>query len=393
MNDVEKFAQGSGLLQVEPAFNNLLNYNSCIARDVRFGISCNNGTKGIIVRCTKLKHTMIHTINVEPFFKDCDDVLVERKISFGLHISLVTRDNFIQAPKYLELQNQVRSFSIKIDPQGLQPGVYYTSVDGYDVSCSDKGPLFSVPITIIQPQEFSPEELPQLEHKNINFKPNEIRRHFLMVPEHATWGVVKLRCSKPGKTGRFVIHTMQILSKRSCKQQEFEKVLSLTSQSDSILSFQIKGGVILEVVIGKYWANIGDVEVDYSISLHGIRPDNPNITMMAADGVYSLDLRTLRSEEILPTVTLKSSVQVLKPVESKVNALLERDIIPVGRQIYELLLTYEFHLSKGAEVTPNSPLLSDILYESEFESQLWLLYDSNKMMLAAGDAYPSKVCY
>lgn len=68
-----------------------------------------------------------------------------------------------------------------------------------------------------------------------------------------------------------------------------------------------------------------------------------------------------------------------------------RDVIPPGRQIYELVLVYNFHLAKGTEVTPDSSLLSGVLYESEFESQLWMLYDSNKQLLGCGDAYPSKV--
>lgn len=92
----------------------------------------------------------------------------------------------------------------------------------------------------------------------------------------------------------------------------------------------------------------------------------------------------------MPCITLKNSVQVLRPGEAKISPLTARDVIPKGRQIYEMLLSYSFHLNKATEVSPNYAILSDVLYESEFESQLWLLFDSNKQLLGCGDSYPSK---
>lgn len=80
-----------------------------------------------------------------------------------------------------------------------------------------------------------------------------------------------------------------------------------------------------------------------------------------------------------------------RPTDSKVVPLRNRDIIPPTRQIYELQLTYTFHSAKATEVTPNAALLSNLLYESEYESQMWMIYDTNKQLIACGDAYPSKV--
>ena len=67
-----------------------------------------------------------------------------------------------------------------------------------------------------------------------------------------------------------------------------------------------------------------------------------------------------------------------------------RDTIPKDRVVFELQLTYNFSVNKAGEITPNFPHLSDVLYESEFISQLWMLYNSHKQLVGAGDAYASK---
>jgi tripeptidyl-peptidase-2 len=94
--------------------------------------------------------------------------------------------------------------------------------------------------------------------------------------------------------------------------------------------------------------------------------------------------------QVLPEIKLKSLVQNYRPLESKIVPLGERDVVPVNRKIYELQNIYAFSASKAAEITPNFPWLSGVLYESEFESQMWMLYNSHKQLVTCGDAYPSK---
>ena len=109
--------------------------------------------------------------------------------------------------------------------------------------------------------------------------------------------------------------------------------------------------------------------------------------MHAANGIHRIDLRTLRSEEVTPAVTLKNAVQVLRPTETKITPMNERDIIPKGRQVYQNILTFNLHLTKQQELSIQCPFLSSVLYESKFDSQMWMVFDSNKMMMASGDAF------
>jgi len=66
-------------------------------------------------------------------------------------------------------------------------------------------------------------------------------------------------------------------------------------------------------------------------------------------------------------------------------------MLPDNRQISALELTYNFTKAKAGEVVPDFSLFSSLLYESTFESQLWMLYDCNKQLIISGDAYTHQV--
>lgn len=106
-----------------------------------------------------------------------------------------------------------------------------------------------------------------------------------------------------------------------------------------------------------------------------------------ASGVHRIDLSALGRYELVPAIQLKTAMMVLKSTETKISPLTNRDILPHGRQIYQNLLTYNLNLSKAQEVAFSLPLLNNVLYESEFDSQLWMCFDANKKLISCGDAY------
>lgn len=65
---------------------------------------------------------------------------------------------------------------------------FVCSIRAYDVTNVEKGPVFRIPVTLIQPTVLSKAAtLPDLNYTNVLFKPNTIIRHFIVVPDDSTW--------------------------------------------------------------------------------------------------------------------------------------------------------------------------------------------------------------
>lgn len=306
-----------------------------------------------------------------------------------MRLALVPSHPWIEVGKFIDLCYSLRSFIVKVDPTSLPPGVYRGRVRAYDtVGGAEKGTIFEVPITVVQPHivssrfEFNPEI------STVMCKPNTIIREFIQVPRNATYAVLEMISADQNDKvgGKFLVHTMQIVDQRFCKFMETEKILPVSGESATSHPFKCVGENVLEVCIAKYWSNFGEVPLKYCVKFHGFKSNNAHV-MHSANGIHRVDVTSLLPEESQPSVSLKYSVVVLKPTETKITALTKRDVIPNQRQIFQNVLSYNLHLVKSQELSLQVPILSSVLYESEYESQLWMLFDSNKMMLQSGDAY------
>ncbi|XP_072034385.1 tripeptidyl-peptidase 2-like isoform X2 [Amphiura filiformis] len=383
------FTQGYGLIQVDKAFDHIMQHADCPARNLRFHVMC-NGSRGIYLRETNnVNKPSEHTVTVDPIY--AEDIAPQEKIAFNLHACLTTEAPWVEVPSYLDMMNTMRSFSLRVDPRGLPEGVHYTEVCAYDVQRPQKGPLFRVPITVVKPRVLNPDTQYSVEWNESEFKPGQTKRTFMTVPPGATWAEVSMASLDKDQASKFVIHAVQVQHQSAYRNNEFYKFLSLQELGHVQHSFSVVGGLTLEFVVAKWWASLGKTKIRYTIAFHGLAPNQRTIQMHAANGIYRINVRSnLRVEDLCPSVTIKNCVQPLRPNDCKLRPLGSRDVLPNGRQIYEIVLTYNFHQSKTSEITPNCPLLSNLLYESEYESQIWLLFDGNKQYMGAGDAYPSQ---
>ncbi|XP_052784723.1 tripeptidyl-peptidase 2-like [Mya arenaria] len=387
---VEVFAMGYGLVQVEKAYDYLCEYEGVAECKTQFTVSCSGFGSGIYIRePIDLEKPSIVAVTIDPVhYEGITDN--EEKINFCLQLSLTCDASFVQCPSHLELMNCTRSVSIKVDPRGLPEGVHFTEVCGYDIRCVERGPVFRIPVTVIVPVRVTDTSDYVMKYDNMSFKPGQIRRHFIHVPEGANVAVLRVQSTDLEKSCRMLLHAVQVLPQFQYKKLEFEKFVNLADKGETNQAFPVVENRTLEVCVAKWWANLGEVTLNYSVTFHGARTSSNPVIVHAGDSVCRFDLRSyLKTEDVSPSVSLKTLSVPLRPIDNKIRCLAgTRDTLPEGRQIYSLELTYKFSVSKTVEVTPDLSVLSDLLYECEYESQIWMLFDSNKQLLGSGDAYP-----
>uniref|UniRef100_UPI00398F64E6 tripeptidyl-peptidase 2-like n=1 Tax=Pristiophorus japonicus TaxID=55135 RepID=UPI00398F64E6 len=389
VEDVEVFAQGQGIIQIEKAYEYLSQNASVKSSQLGFNIKISH-LRGIYLRePAYLSVPMDFSVSVEPVFPE--NAENSEKIALQLHLALTCNASWVHIPTHLELMNQSRQVTVRVDARGLKEGPHYTEVLGYDTTAPGAGPVFRIPVTVIVPSSVNAACDYKLEEKNVHFKPGEIRRHFIEVPQGATWAEISLTSKSEDKTSEFVVHAIQLQKQKAFRVHEFYRHLHLSEKASAVDAFAVHEEKTIEICIAHWWSSLGHADIDYVISFHGLKCNSDTLHIHASEGVVRFDTTaSLKYEEISPVLTLTNWVQTLRPVDAKTRPLGSRDVLPRNRQLYELVLTYNFSQAKSGEVIPSCPLLSDLLYESEYDSQLWMLYDQNKKMVGSGDAYPDR---
>lgn len=63
-------------------------------------------------------------VSVEPVFLNEKETSPKDKIAFNIRATMVSSEPWVQVGSFLDLSYTSRSFSVKVDPTGLPPGVH-----------------------------------------------------------------------------------------------------------------------------------------------------------------------------------------------------------------------------------------------------------------------------
>ncbi|RHY41327.1 hypothetical protein DYB38_000207 [Aphanomyces astaci] len=389
----EAFSQGQGLIQALPALEYLFkNQNAFdgthefpLFYDVRVPTHQNN--RGIYLReHEQLTETDI-AVNVEPIFHK--DARNDHRIQFELALKLVPTKPWIATADHLTLMHQV-----SVNTDSLAAGTSnYGEVIAYDTKNPGRGPVFRIPVTVIKPEVIPVAQ----QHTTLQLVKElasaNISRTFYQVPAGATW--VNISVSRRPKSvhepasALYSLHLMQLEKHERQSATSLHKNFYLNTTGQVTHSFAVKGSATLELCLAQYWNSIGSSTVQLEVDFRGIVPDERSVHVAGGAGATKVNLFAhLRNESIEPSAVLTKWTQRLRPDSAVVSTLGSRDVFADNRHVYQLVLTYTFEQVEEGKVTPSLPLLNGRLYESPFESQLILIFDTKKKYLGVSDAYP-----
>ncbi|GER51008.1 tripeptidyl-peptidase [Striga asiatica] len=392
----DKLSAGQGLMQVDKAYDYIQKLRD--VPSVWYQIKIKQSGKssptsrGIYLREADLcKKSTEWVVKVEPnFHEDASnlDQLVRFEECVKLHS---TGEPVVRAPEYLLLTHNGQNFNIIVDSTTLTSGLHYFEVYALDCKAPWRGPLFRIPVTIAKPQPVV-NRPPFIQFQGMPFVPGHIERKFVEVPIGTTWVEVTLKSSGFSTARKFLVHFAQISPLQ--RPIKWETAATFSSPSSKSYSFEVKGGLTMELAVAQYWSSgVGSHDttiVDFEIAFHGISVNKEEIVLDGSEAPVRIVAEALLSLENLALAAVLNKVRIpYRPVDAKLSTLpAERDKLPSGKQILALLLTYKFRLEEGAEIMPLVPSLNYRKYDNKFESQFYMISDTNKCVYAVGDVYP-----
>ncbi|CEF69251.1 Tripeptidyl-peptidase 2 [Strongyloides ratti] len=390
----DPFGYGKGLVQIDNAFEYAKNSSfSFIDPDltgfeIRIG---NNGKKmrGVYLRekydTLKIKE---HAVSVVPKFNPSSSV--EKQIGFEANCVLTCKSSFVKYPKFVNLPSDGKSFSISVDPTQVPPGtVKYTEILGFETDHKELGPLFTIPITVINPMTV---DKSGKICNTLEMIPSISQRLFVDVPNGCSYFNIKLKNCGGDVVSKYIIHCVQLIPSSAYRNSELFKFFTMEPDQEVSHTVKVQDNYTVEISLTKFWHCIGNSELSYEIEFFGLKPALSTFYINSSNLFSPLLLTNSNFNQYTsnPTITFKKMSINLKPFAAKIEPLGSRDLFYDGTQIFKLQLNYNLSLSKTTDCVFDYLGLSEMLYESGIDHMLIQVFSDSKKYIHSSSSFTKR---
>ena len=158
---VDPFAQGAGIVSALDCVEYIVSNHGEKAQNIAIDVTipARNQARGIYIRDEiELEGPMTFGVKVNPRFSHSNQRTaseMDELLSIELDLLLKASEPWVTCPESMTLlsakERNGQTFSVRLNTQGLPPGVHFATVGAIDASNPKRGNLFSLPITVIVP--------------------------------------------------------------------------------------------------------------------------------------------------------------------------------------------------------------------------------------------------
>lgn len=376
------WAQGAGMLQVDAAYEHLVNYRDDRYTDVTFHATGQGNTRGIYLRepFETDEPSEISVSFTPEWLKDADK---RRRVDFDMRLKLEATEPWVEVAKNHTLNSAGRSATVRVDPTGLEPGAHFAKILAFDAEYPERGAMFTFPVTVVKGIELGADS-GYAWRDTITTTNGDLIRHFFHAPVGATWMDVIIERLDTDTNRTLVCHMTQLREDEAFTAHNSRSWLGFDDDDIETSSMRVDGGRTVELALAQNWSSLGGAEFDVTVRFRGVAPEPTQIMIDGAHYVTPFNITSpLRDTNVSPKGSFTGLRRSIRPTDWTISPLdPKRDMLPEGRQTYQIVLDYELSMKEDGTVTIDPAASIVPHFWDEFESSLWRVFDKDGKVVA-----------
>ena len=380
--DQSPWANGAGMLQVDAAYEHLVNYHDDRYTDVTFHARGPGNTRGIYLREPyETDEPSEISVSFQPeWLEDADN---RRKADFDMRLRIEATEPWVEVAATHTLNAAGRDTNVRVDPTGLEPGAHFAEILAFDDRHPERGPMFTFPVTVVKGIDLSADD-DYAWNQIIPTNNGDLVKHFFHAPQGATWMDVIIKRLDADTSRTLVCHMTQLREDEAFSTHNSRSWLTFDDDDIETRSMRVDGGRTVELALAQNWSSLGGAEFDVTVRFRGIQPEPTQILLDGADYVTPINIESqLRDANVSPKGSFTGLRRSIRPTDWTISPLdPKRDMLPRGRQTYQIVLEYKLSMTDDGtvEIDPAASMVPH--FWDEFESSLWRVTDKDNKVIA-----------